>query len=64
LGNKLAFKGFLQNALPQGFGLFEALLNALLDFVADGKTGFDFGDDGVLFGNRTIRKVKGGMGFR
>ena len=34
--------------MPQGFGLFEALLDALFDLIADGETGFDFGDDGVL----------------
>ena len=28
------------------FGLLKALLDALFDFVADGKAGFDFGDDG------------------
>jgi hypothetical protein len=49
LGDELAFEGFLQNALPQGFGLTKALLNALCNFIADGKTRFDFGDKDFLF---------------
>lgn len=40
----------MQNALPQGFGFFHCLADALLYLIANGKAGFHSTNDGVLFG--------------